>query len=430
MARLAYAAVCVAVLAGGVVAQEKVPMPPSAPMHPATRARADVQQMTAKAIEYLRSQQDKGSGGWAVNPNGPTFPAITGLVVQGMAADPAIKKDDAALIEAVKFMLSKAQTDGGIYDKVLPSYNTAICLAALGKVEQTAEVKAVVKKAQDFLKTLQFGEGAVVRPDMADSAKPVAKDHAFYGGWGYGRNGRPDLSNTAFVLEGLAASGVPSDDPAFQRAMVFLQRVQMLESRGGVKVNEMPYAKGSTQGGFIYSTSVNKDEVGVGQSQTAMGPIEETLDDGTKVSRLRAYGSMTYAGFKSYMYAGLKKDDPRVQAALEWIGKNYTLSENPGAGQDGQYYYYVVFARAMEAYGEPVVRVTGKDGSTEQRRWAVDLIEELAKHQEPDGSFRPMKDGARWMEDNKVLITAYALVAMEAAQADLAKSPGEVRPPR
>jgi squalene-hopene/tetraprenyl-beta-curcumene cyclase len=154
-----------------------------------------------------------------------------------------------------------------------------------------------------------------------------------------------------------------------------------------------------------------------------LGRASETLDDGTKVSRLRAYGSMTYAGFKSYVYAGLKKDDPRVQAAIEWIGRNYTLKENPGAGEDGLYYYYVVFARAMQAHGEPTVRVVSADGATQERRWAKDLVAQLATLQEPDGSFRPTKDGARWMEDNKVLITAYSLIALEAAQQDLAKTP-------
>ena len=258
--------------------------------------------------------------------------------------------------------------------------------------------------------------------ELGETARPVERSHAFYGGVGYGRHGRPDLSNTGFFLEALHASGVPADDPAFQRALVFLQRTQMVERRDGMVINDMPYAKGSRQGGFIYATSVDKDGVGKGQSQSTLGPIEETLDDGTKVSRLRAYGSMTYTGFKSYIYAGLKKDDPRVQAAMDWIARNYTLTENPGAGEDGLYYYYVIFARAMQAHGEPTIRTVGPDGGTVERRWAKDLVAQLATLQEPDGSFRPMKDGARWMEDNKVLITAYALIALEAAREDLEKN--------
>ena len=151
------------------------------------------------------------------------------------------------------------------------------------------------------------------------------------------------------------------------------------------------------------------------------GKIEETLSDGTTASRLRTYGSMTYSGFKSYAYAGLKKDDPRIKAALEWIGKNYTLTENPGIGPDGMYYYYLVFGRAMRAYGEPMVRVIAKDGSTTERNWAKDLIAQLATLQNEDGSFRASKQGARWMEDNPVLITAYSVIALESAREQLGK---------
>ena len=42
---------------------------------------------------------------------------------------------------------------------------------------------------------------------------------------------------------------------------------------------------------------------------------------------------MTYAGLKSFLYAGVGKDDPRVKAAIGWVRRHYTLSENPGQGQ-------------------------------------------------------------------------------------------------
>ena len=423
MTRLMGAAVCVAVLAGAAGGVWGQPRGDQQAVEREARA-IDVNEMTKKAIAYLRSQQDKETGGWGVNKaGGPSFPAMTGLVLSGMLAEPGITDSDPAVAAGVKYILNNAQPDGGIYDKVLPSYNTAICLSALSKVQRTPRVAKVIKDAQDFLKSLQFGEGAVVRAGLDESARPVDREHPFYGGFGYGRHGRPDLSNTGFVLEALHDSGVAADDAAFQRALVFLQRIQMVETYKGTKINDAAYAKGSSQGGFIYATSVNKDQVGVGQTQATPAEIEETLDDGTKVSRLRAYGSMTYAGFKSYVYAGLKKDDPRVQAAMDWISRNYTLRENPGAGQDGLYYYYVIFARAMQAHGSPTIGVVSQDGSTDERRWARDLVSQLATLQEEDGSFRPMKDGARWMEDNKVLITAYALIALEAAREDLEKNP-------
>ena len=200
-------------------------------------------------------------------------------------------------------------------------------------------------------------------------------------------------------------AGVPSDDPAFQRALVFLSRVQMHDD-----INDMPYADKSKQGGFIYATSQNKDTVGSGQSFA--GEVEESLDDGTRVSRLRAYGSMTYAGFKSLIYAKLRENDPRVRAAQEWISRNYTLEENPGLGTDGMYYYYLTFARALDAFGQERIPVQSGQNS-EMRDWANDLIDRLAVLQNEDGSFRSVDD--RWMENDPVLITAYALIALQHA---------------
>lgn len=391
---------------------EQPSTPPAAAEPSATpTAPQSIDITLARAIDYLRAQQDPASGGWSVNPQGPNFPAITGLVIIAMSdqarAQGKNPADDPAIAKGVAFILSNVRPDGGIYDTILPSYNTAICIEALVKVG-TPAATAPVKAAQEFLKSLQWGEGAVARENLDESAQQVDRSHPFYGGWGYGRHGRPDLSNTAWALEGLRNSGVPESDPAFQRALVFLQRVQM-----DARFNEAPYAAGSTQGGFIYATSENKDTVGSGQSHA--GTIEETLSDGTKASRLRSYGSMTYSGFKSLIYAGLQKDDPRVQAALDWLRRNYTLTENPGVGTDGMYYYYVVLARALRAYGAPTLDLIAPDGgATRQVDWRQDLAARFAALQSDDGSFKVVDD--RWMEDNPVLITAYGVVALTSAR--------------
>lgn len=460
-----------------------------------------------KAIAYLRAQQDEKTGGWAVPKEGPVFPAIASLVVNGMLMEPGITIDDPAVKRGVAFVLKYRQADGGIYDKILPSYNTSICLSMLGRVN-TPEAKGAMKPAQEFLKSLQFGEAAVVEGPFAGETGRVGKDHPFYGGVGYGRSGRPDLSNLAFFMQAMADSGLSERDESVQRALVFLKRTQMLGS-----TNDMPYAAGSTQGGFIYSTSSGKDGVGKGQSyggeiaeslsgppgtvavvvlnpgvdgkrptlnrddvkarvQKAMTQSSDTavaqaaalivvlpgpstngesasefeirtsvpdpgilqsvvgaaFDEHGKptasvtanttaswqgVSRLRAYGSMSYAGFKSLVYAKLPRDDARVVAAYDWIRHHYTLLENPGLGNDGVYYYYLTFARAMDAWGAPMVDAIMPDGSHESHDWALDLIDALAKLQNPDGSFRSVDD--RWMENNPVLITAYAVLALEHA---------------
>jgi squalene-hopene/tetraprenyl-beta-curcumene cyclase len=371
------------------------------------------QAMAARSIAWLRTQQDAATGGWAVNPGGPQFPAIAGLVLTGLLMEPGVGATDEAVDRGVKFMLSYRQPDGGIYDQVLPGYNTSICLSALAKLR--TPMPEVIAPAQTFLRSLQYSEDAGVEGAAASEAMRVSRDHPFYGGVGYGKHGRPDNSNLGFMLEALHDTGIKGEDEAYQRALVFLSRTQMND-----KTNDMAYADGSGQGGFIYATAPNKDSAGDGQSQAA-GMIEETLDTGEKVSRLRAYGSMTYVGFKSYIYADLPTDDPRVKAATDWIARNYTLAENPGVGTDGMYYYFVTFARALDAAGrsggapvrDDTVWTVEPDGARVARDWANDLIDRLSELQNEDGSFKSVDD--RWMEDNQVLITAYSLIALQHA---------------
>ena len=385
-----------------------------APADAPNAARAH--EMADKAAAWLRSQQDEKSGGWAVPKEGPLHPAITGLVITGMLLDPAASNADPAIKRGVDFILSHRQPDGGIYDRILPSYNTAICLSALALAsseakQPRADARAAITPAQDFLRSLQWSEDVANHDVIPERPRNVDRSHPFYGGVGYGRSGRPDNSNLGMVIQAMHDSGLKTDDPFFQRALVFLRRTQMQGD-----INEMPYAAGSSQGGFIYSTSVNQDQIGVGQVMIPApnDTIDETLSDGTRASRLRAYGSMTYMGFKSLIYADLSRDDPRVRAAFGWIRRNYALAENPGLGADGLYYFYLTFARAMTAWGEPTITPILADGSEgDPRAWAADLVETLAALQEPDGSFKPR--GERWMENNKVLITAYALIALRHA---------------
>ncbi len=317
--------------------------------------RAKGEQVAAKAIEFLRSKQDKDSGGWNV-PKGEQgkgrahYPAITSLVLNGMLMNPNIKPTDDAITRGAAYVLRFRQVDGGIYDGDLPSYNTAISLSMLARLD-TPEAKAAITPAQDFLRNNQWGATQPAGGKEAP-APAITKDNPAFGGWGYGNRGRPDISNTAFAIQALHESGLPPDDPAFQRAIVFLQRLQMVD-----KLNDMPYADKSNQGGFIYAPGETAQTMGQGNSFAGM--IEESVDDGTKVSRLRSYGSTTYLGFKSYIFAGLKKDDERVTTALSWAREHYNVLENPGMGSDGFYYYILAMARALDATGSATIDITG-----------------------------------------------------------------------
>lgn len=350
--------------------------------------RATARQVLDKAYSYLRGKQTP-QGAWSPEPG----PAVTGLVLAGMLRDPTVDRNDPAIQKAVAYILSRQKENGGVYDSVLENYNTSICLMALGELRDDPKVAAAIDKAHGFLRGLQWS-------DQRDAqGKPIDPDHPWYGGAGYGNKGRPDLSNTAMMIAGLHDSGLDCKDPAYIRAMAFITRLQ------GSKANTEYGEQITPDGGFIYATSENKDKVGV--LQTYADPPVET--DSTGKSRLRTYGSMTYAGFMSYLYAELDRDDPRVRDAYEFIRRNYTLEENPRAGMQGYYYYVHLFARAMAQWGEPVI--TTADGV--EHDWANELIDKLAQLQRPDGSFVNEKD--RWMEGDPVLVTAYAVLALQHA---------------
>ncbi|MEO0511494.1 MAG: prenyltransferase/squalene oxidase repeat-containing protein [Planctomycetota bacterium] len=388
---------------------------PSPAMELARRnASAQADLLALGAITALAERQDPATGSWGVSPGRPVLPAVTGLALTGLLMDPGVSAADPIAAKAIDFILSHQQPDGGIYDRILPSYNTAICVSALalardGSSPRAAEIDAAIARAVPFLRGLQWGEDAVPDPALGDIVASVGPEHPFYGGVGYGRSGRPDNSNLNLWLQALHDAGVPGDDPAVQRALAFLERTQMLD-----EVNDMDYAEGSQQGGFIYATSPSGDRLGVGESKA--GTVDEVDDDGNVVSRLRAYGSMTYAGFKSLAFADLDADDPRTRAARRWIEANYTMDENPGLGSDGQYYYYMIVGRAMSAWDEP--RLTDRSRGLElERRWDVDLVNTLTLLQEPGGLFRVIDD--RWMESDPMLITSYALIGVQAARRSL-----------
>jgi squalene-hopene/tetraprenyl-beta-curcumene cyclase len=263
---------------------------------------------------------------------------------------------------------------------------TSTVVSALAAIDG-AEYSEPIAGGTKWLQEAQWdeGEGLTNRQD-------------WYGGAGYGNHGRPDLSNTQMMLEALYDAGLSPDEPAFQRALAFLGRTQNLES-----VNNADWA--GNDGGFIY-TSANGGEsmasqaAGEGRRGENMPPDSRTL---------RSYGSMTYAGFKSLLYAGLSPEDPRVKAAFDWIRAHFTFDENPGVGQQGLYYYYHAMARALRVAQEPVIT----DDEGVDHNWREALIDAIADRQREDGAW--LNEADRWMESHPALVTAYAVLALEEA---------------
>jgi squalene-hopene/tetraprenyl-beta-curcumene cyclase len=327
------------------------------------------QTLFEKGVAFLKKTQS-ADGSWSAKRAGP---GITALVVAAMVRG-GVSPDDPAVAKGLAYLESKVQKDGGIYDKQLANYTTSVGLMALTECNKDGKYTTVINNATKFLKGLQ---------DARDEAD------AKYGGVGYDGKSRPDMSNTQFFIDGLIAAGVPKDDPAIQRALKFISRCQNLPG----EQNDQPFAKKATtddKGGFVYNPLDTDDEK------------HKTPEGG-----LRSVGGMTYAGLKSFLYAGVTKDDPRVKAALAWIRSHYTLDENPGMKQAGLYYYYHTFAKAMAALGEPML----EDAAGKKHDWKQELIEALKKRQKGDGGWTNSGDKVFGEADSN-LATAFALLSL------------------
>ena len=342
-------------------------------------ARADeanAAELAAKAVNFLRPRQAE-DGSWSGTRKEP---GITALVVTALLRSKRVTPSEPAVARALAYLERFVGPKGGLSEAAHANYSTAIALMAFKEANVGGRYDSILKGGQDFLKDKQWDEG-----------EGKGHDDPFFGGAGYGgNNSRPDLSNTAFMMEALRDSGLPADDPALRKALVFVSRCQNLKS----EFNDQPWAGKINDGGFVY-TAANGGSSMAGKA-----------DEGG----LRSYASMTYAGLKSMIFAGLRPDDPRVKAASEYITKHYTLDENPGLGQKGLFYFYQTFAKTLALLGKP----TFVDDNGRSHDWRAELAAALAKRQEPNGSWVNRADS--FMEGDPNLVTAYGLLALAYAR--------------
>jgi squalene-hopene/tetraprenyl-beta-curcumene cyclase len=336
------------------------------------------QAVVDKAIANLKKTQEE-NGGWSTKKSiGVTGVAVTGLLQVGA------KADDEPAAKGLKFIESLInEKDGHIAGDNpkdgLKNYVTSVNVLALVAAKRDDKYKKAIGNAAEFLKKLQWDDG---------EGKKESDD--FFGGAGYDSKSRPDLSNTQFFIEALHAAGTSQADPAFQKAIVFISRCQNLKSEH----NDRPWAGKINDGSFIYSAA------GGGSTKTSDEPD----------APLAGYGSMTYAGIKSMIYAGVDKNDPRIKAAVAWLKKSYSVEGNPGmppqlAGR-GLYYYYHTMAKTMELLGDDEF----VDDKGVKHDWKTDLFRAIEKRQAADGSWSNPTD--RWMEGDTALVSGYMLMAL------------------
>lgn len=340
-------------------------------------------EIVRRGLNYLEAQGQADDG---------TFSSRAGPGLTALAVTAALRNgrdvDDAMVAKGLAALENFVQADGGVYGSGrLRNYETCVAMVCFSEANADGRYDEVLANAKAFVTGLQYG------PNDRRS-----EDDPTYGGVGYSGSERPDLSNTSYLIDALVAAGADEDDPAIQRALVFVSRCQNVDSQ----YNDTPFAPLVNDGGFYYVIPTESVDEG------------ESSERFTANGGLRSYGSMTYAGLKSMIYAGLTKDDPRVQAAVDWIEKHYSVDSNPGQGAAGLFYYFHTFSASLTAAGLETVT----DDAKETHDWRTDLITELAKRQNEDGSWT--NDNGRWFENAANLATSFALISLSYCRPDAA----------
>ena len=320
-----------------------------------------------RGLEWLKTQQDK-DGFFRHHPG------ITALAVSAFLKHPENKYKESNhtfIRNAMSGLVKLQQSNGAIYDinmqPALPNYNTSISLMALSSAGNP-DYNEVIKKAQNYIKGLQIQD----------------TESVFFGGIGYGSRATVnDLSNLNLALQALKESGF-EDQNTWDNAIKFLEKCQ-----NSSETNNQAWA--GNDGGFIYA------------------PNGESKAGKDNQGSPKSYASMTYAGLLSFIYANIDKNDQRVQSALNWIKRNFTVEENYGMGKQGLFYNYHTMAKALSIYGQDEII----DSKGMSHNWYKELADKLIAEQTQEGFW--VNESSRWMEQDPVLVTAYAILALEAA---------------
>lgn len=362
----------------------------------------------AKAADWLVGQQDS-AGAWQMGPPGKTepSPSYTALIVTSLANAPKPLRETyrPVALKGAAFLAGKANVDGsfgeGKSGSFMKTYTTALTLMALATVDREKHADRI-RGAQAYLKNNQLKEGA------------------HRGGMGYGDeepkiiDGKPvvvtkviaNISVTGFGAEAMKIAeeaGLPRDEAFWKLVAEFVRKCQ-----NSSEVNTDPE--------FLASLKAKNLAVGDDGGLYYTPVADPTLQKaGTKKiadkETIASYGAMTYEGIKTYIYAGLDRKGPEIRAAIDWVRKNYSVEAHPGFAFDetrrnhlrGLYYYYLVMARALDAYGEnPFVTFDGK-----KHDWPAELGNQLLKQVRETKMW--VNDNAGWYEGDPVLVTSYVL---------------------
>lgn len=333
-----------------------------------------VRKALADGFVYLCAAQAE-DGSWSDK----RFPGMSALALWAMARAEAFQQTNAAaMAKAEVYLLSCAQPDGGIYVPIpgrrgggLGNYNTCLCLTALHQAGAKTRAPKALLAARAYIASTQ-----------------IETEGLHEGGFGYDKSSPrayTDLNNTLYAVDAMRLTqDLEELRPAGEK------RVDIDWDAAKKYVLSMQETSGEAAGSFVYNREVPRRRDPKAEVKPA----------------LRAHGSMTYAGLLAMLHCNLAQSDPRVRSTLQWLGKYWSLEENPGQGNQGLYFYYDILARALDAAA--VRKLPLQDGS--EIDWREELAKAILTRQRADGSW--VNESNRFWEADPILATSYALLAL------------------
>ena len=241
-------------------------------------------------ISRVKGQAEDGSFSSQAGV-GPTGLVVAAVLEHGRSvSDPVVAK-------ALKYIESIVQADGGIYTPnsgPRELRNLHLRRGRFTEANKDGRYDKTLADAEAFLTSEQWDGGEKVN---------VEKDNLAFGGAGYGKQqaARP-VEHAASCSTRCTPPAAAPDDEAIKRALVFVSRCQNLEigtQHHALRRRRTPTAASTTRR----------------PAAARARPATPTAGG------LRSYGSMTYAGLKSMIYAGVEGRRPARQGGRVVAGQ-------------------------------------------------------------------------------------------------------------
>lgn len=331
---------------------------------------------------------------------------VTGLfgsIVGTLRAEVTAEQVRKAIDRGAKYLLSRQRNNGSWPDIIgQPGGVSALCtLAVLNagvepdheKIQLALRHLRKIKPEWTYVVSLQTMVFARAEPDKdrllidrnvkwLQSAQITEGPH-YKGAWSYPGRGNGDNSNSQFALLALHEAervGVSAGNRTWRLAKIYWEKCQNDDGSWGYN-RQMPGGTGSMTCAGITSLAIAADRVQSNNARVVGGRIKCCTARGADETN-------------------------RIERGLEWLGRNYSITRNPGRGAWALYYLYGL-ERAGRLTARRFIPLPPKPGHADRADWYREGADWLVGKQESLSGFWTGQGSG----ENKPLIgTSFALL--------------------